>query len=1101
MIAEELLQQLEVMSHADRVRRMIELGRQHDAESRALIAELAQGGFYERYMALYACFGSQNRAQVLHALADPSRIIRGLALRLVPIVCEESELQQVLEGAPAEVYQPLLWKLYQRKQQAIIDAFLERLAARDDSQFNQLLPFGSPTLVTRYSERFQQQATLGDWTRLARFHPGIVLDLLERWADAATTYDSRLVEYVNALLTLLARSVSERALALIKRMQRTTPLAQLRLQPLVQRHPSEVADLVLAEKDRRSISSSSFTQVVGRLSVEQILAFFPRNVGLIGWNFSWFCRLSPELRLAVYTAGERRFRQKGVLPAAIVAWLPRAQREQEARRAVALPRQNVLYRLEYAGFLPWGEALKQIEPSLHASDTGTRQKALEALIQAIKYQRSHLPDALSILRGYRTEHDPVRRIILQALASVPLGSWRTEQLPDLAEIIRHGLNDVGLSPETHQAIIALLFKLLPAHLDWSAAQLATVLRERGTAALQDARARMVIPTLPSTLSADQARRLAAILLPVLRAWLEQEKEAEILKVAGWFRLYQPAFDALLPIVEELLQRTRAAATAQAILETIAAQRYERFQALIPALVEDDPSWLTLSIVSSHLLRRRQAGLTPFLRFQTYAGRWSTGRKRLLLPLPKRFAGGTAQQQEAYANALMEIINDETQESQALTQAVKTLPLLPGIAPARLTALANDSRSVVRTTALFALGRLDTNQGVPLLIEALQDARARIAIPALRSFLLKMPTAQALTIIRSIPMNRVTVAKERVRLTGEVPGDEAYQELLALERRKLHRDVRIALLHMLTGYLDQAATWPVLEQAAQASGAETAQAALPRNVSHNQFQQPVKGETTTQEQHLIRLLLLLLNHPESAVRVDALRYCARSYAWHPSANEQHTLLLRLLELLHAPMPAECEAAARAIFNLATESDAPLIAQAVRGLLPKRRALLTLVQACQNPNAQAKQRLLPIIRLMLEALAQDRVTVSWRVYLTFSYLPIEELIALLRSLSERNELHAEALMYLCQVIKSQYGLADWEAFEAALAASPDERLRRLAFAALEAQSTKQGSWDKARLARLQTYRADPSPLVAAAAAFIFPNEEDADALDDDDWEDDE
>ncbi len=127
------------------------------------------------------------------------------------------------------------------------------------------------------------------------------------------------------------------------------------------------------------------------------------------------------------------------------------------------------------------------------------------------------------------------------------------------------------------------------------------------------------------------------------------------------------------------------------------------------------------------------------------------------------------------------------------------------------------------------------------------------------------------------------------------------------------------------------------------------------------------------------------------------------------------------------------------------------------------------------------------------------VSLRVQLAFAYLPMEELIALLRSLSESNTLHAEALMSACQLISlgsSHFEPAQLEVFETTFAASADERLRRLAFAALHAQSAKQNSWDKARLARLQTYRADPSPLVAAAAAFTFPNEEDQDAdLDDD------
>lgn len=61
---------------------------------------------------------------------------------------------------------------------------------------------------------------------------------------------------------------------------------------------------------------------------------------------------------------------------------------------------------------------------------------------------------------------------------------------------------------------------------------------------------------------------------------------------------------------------------------------------------------------------------------------------------------------------------------------KLLPLLPAIASAKITALADGRRSVVRTTVLFSLAHLDTTAGMPTLIAALQDSRARIAIHAL-----------------------------------------------------------------------------------------------------------------------------------------------------------------------------------------------------------------------------------------------------------------------------------------------------------------------------------------------------------------------------------
>jgi hypothetical protein len=58
--------------------------------------------------------------------------------------------------------------------------------------------------------------------------------------------------------------------------------------------------------------------------------------------------------------------------------------------------------------------------------------------------------------------------------------------------------------------------------------------------------------------------------------------------------------------------------------------------------------------------------------------------------------------------------------------------------------------------------------------------------------------------------------------------------------------------------------------------------------------------------------------------------------------------------------------------------------------------------------------------------------------------------------------------------------------AFTAHADERLRRLALAALVAlaESTQGAGWTPERLVRLRAFRQDPAPLVAAAAQFTLP-----------------
>ena len=88
------------------------------------------------------------------------------------------------------------------------------------------------------------------------------------------------------------------------------------------------------------------------------------------------------------------------------------------------------------------------------------------------------------------------------------------------------------------------------------------------------------------------------------------------------------------------------------------------------------------------------------------------------------------------------------------------------------------------------------------LEVLGDDRGRIAIYALRSALLTMPGPRALEMLRGVPMKRVTVAKEVVRLVGELGSAEAFAFLRGLEGRPLHRDVEVARLRALWDHLER-----------------------------------------------------------------------------------------------------------------------------------------------------------------------------------------------------------------------------------------------------------------------------------------------------------
>jgi hypothetical protein len=1067
MTPAELLRELEGVPHDARMRRMVEVGRRAREEPgvAAVLADLERGGFYERSLALQSCFGSRDGAHVLRALADPSRLLRGLAITLVPVVCDDAQAQAALETASPGSRLALLRRLYKRKRTTPVDRFLDTLAGGGDESLVSLFSFGSAEAAARHLEAVLDRAGYHDWRRLTRHHPDAAASALERRATAAEGRDQRLVWQANAVLPLLAESRPERALALLPLLLSLAPREQLDLDRLARRRPAAVADLILSSDDRARVC---FDPVAHRLDTGRLLELVERHGATVSNLSTWFPRLTPERRAALYAACEYGWRDAdGCLAQWLVALLPRELREREGRRHLALPAlaARPAQRLPYAAFLPWDEARAVLDPSIRDPDAELRAAALGALIDAVRYHRDRLPDLLGLVRARRNEQDPVRGAMLAGLAGLPPGMWRVEHLDDLGTIIREALDAADLSYTTAGAAERLIVALLPFHPAWSADWLATLVRERGQVSLCG---------LEDRLSDRDVERIAPALLPVLQSWETREREGHLLSAAASLGRRLRVFPELVDILERVLKETRRSWSAEQALEIIAEHRRERIHTLVPSLVREDPSWVTRPVVYTHLHRRRQDLLTPFLGQQAYRGRFSTGKTRFVLPLMNGFERWTSSQQEIFARTLAGVAGDSVRDTPAVLTTILQLAAMPAIPPARLVQLAGDRRPAVRDAALRALGRLDAGQGAPALLEALADDRARIAIYALRGSLLDMPAERALALLRGVSLDRITVAKEVVRLLGDLRLEEAYRDLLALDDRDLHRDVRVALLRALWNHLEREETWPILERAAQLP--DPALAAIVGRT-------PADRLSAAGQRRLTLLIATLLGHPEPRVRLSVLARCVQL----PVADPEQALLPRLLEGMGSTQPDESAAAARAVFTTYTAQDSHVAGRAVGTLLHNRRALQTTVHTLQSSLAWSREHLLPAARAVLQAMAADPLTASLRVELAAHALPWEELAELLAEMARSGELHAEALMTAAQAIHTAASRTDavrLTSLDLEFFSSEDERLRRLGLAALAALAGPPRGWNDERLARLEAYRADSSPLVAAAAQFTLP-----------------
>ncbi len=1073
MTSEQILAEVDGLTDAGRVRRMIALGREAQTDRRTAdaLAALSRGGFYERRLALLACSGSRDGALPLQMLSDPSRLLRGLAISLVPILCTDAQVLTALESAPQAAQTALLGRLVRRGRRRTADAFLQGLADASAPNLGRLLPFASAGVIQRHLDAVLPLYGMSDWQRLSRRHPNIVLNALQAQAEASSEPDTRLRTKANFVLPTLAEVRPQQTLALVQSLLRNASVSQLSLQELTDRLPNEVADLVLASGDRTFLQ---FGMLALELTRDRLLALAERQPDSLGSPIRWLRRVPPETRRAVYALAGRGWRSaEGVLDVAVAALLPGELRAEEGRRNFNLPVLATRYasRLPYASLLPWEEARGLLSQTIGSPDPEQRASALAALIGSVRYDRTHLPDALALTEARANEQDPVRRAMLSALSALPPGRWTVGNLDSLGRIIRAALSAADLSPATASAAEKLVTALIPFHPAWAAEWLGTLAQERG---------QIHFTNLGGRLSDRDVERIAPTLTPVLASWETRERETVLVGAARSFGRRLRVFPALTEMLERVLVVTPYAHTASQILAVLAAHRPDRLAALVPALIEKDRSVMTLPTVHGYVHRHRQDLITPFLGQTAFPGRFSTGRTRFVLPLTGGFQRWTQSQQAVFAQTLEEVTRDTARDAPSVFFVITQLAALPAIAPARLIALARPAeKPALRDAALRALARLDGGQGVPTLVEALDDARARIAIYALRTTLLEMPPAAALRLLEEVPRDKVTVAKEVVRLLGELKTPDAYPRLLTIGAEPMHRDVRVALLRALWDHLEQDSTWPLLEQAARDPEAAVAGGVV---------RIPTDRLSPLAQSRLLNLIVTLLGHPDPKVRLDVLTRCVDL----PLPDPDQALLPPLLSALSSRLPDESAAASRAVFATYAGAQAPAIGRAVEAIRLNRRALRTVVDALLAALARQPERQRASAQAVIAALAGDLAAASLRVEIAAASLLPSELTFLLTQMADTDTLHADAVSAGVRGIAAsrlRLSVGAWDTLEASLSASPDDRLRRLAIAALAAGAGTNEGWTPARRKRLESYCRDSAPLVAAAAQFTFPPDETA------------
>lgn len=814
-----------------------------------------------------------------------------------------------------------------------------------------------------------------------------------------------------------------------------------------------------------------------------------------------------------------------------------ARRHLEAVPALAT---RPAVRLRYCSLLPWAEAAAVLQLYIGHPEGEVRGGAVALLLTIAGQEPERVPEALRMVQARKNEQDPVRQAMLHALNSWPRPVWQAEHLPAVAQIVRDALDAADLSNTSAQAAELLVLRTFHLDGAAGARWLATLMKERGTiynprlgtfltdedvrcggasllavarawaarerepqliAFCQSLGARIglvaglcdliieVIERAPVgygaghaalpllCLLSEHARPSFLQVLPRIGAvWFGRGWYGQLIALAQRQRQSDGLPDDLLALLERALAATHNEHEASTALVEIRRLRRPRFESLLGELLARDRSFVMLPLIYQHLEWRRQDLLTPFLQDEKMKGRFATGKTRWILPFRRGFLRWSPAQHDLYAAALDALVQDQERDTPTIFWAVDRLVGLAYTDAGRVLRLASDGRAAIQEKGIRALSRLDASQGVPTLLSCLDDARARIAVYAFRRAVMELPPTRGLQLLQAVPLRKVTVAKEVLRILGELRSEGAYRFLLTLDQPTLHRDIRIALLRSLWDHLERAETWEVYARAAQ-----------DRDwlLSLKLAEIPAERLTSYSEPRLSALLARVLEREEPEARIDLLQRAAHL----PIRDGERPFLRACLRLWASRYPDERAAATDAALVRATETDVALLAARFAEIAPQRQALATCLGQLTSALARRSSVHEALAQGVLGALRPDPLLTPQVLRLAAALRPTDGpgLVELLGALVKEGRLHAAALEAArSALVGLTLNALQRAALQRSLAAHADERLRWLSLAVLVASAAAGQGWSQERRDRLQRLQADPSPLVAGAAQQVFPPE---------------
>lgn len=974
--------------------------------------------------------------------------------------------------------------------------------ARTSPHWADVLPFCQEATLTPLLGPLEEWGGDITWARLARHHPGLVAGHLVSRVPPGRPVDSRLARRLHTLLPILAGQAPDAALDLVEALfgveGQAAPI-RASLQRLATLRPERTFDLLRSRqaKGLPAPLSGLFSLITfpkaERLGAERLswaVRHAPACLPVGSEGRRWFQRLSEGDRskvLAVWmfqpthpgltflfgfvpagAARDNAFARwrtgnqnsDGVIATAKLQELPWELRTAEARRhltEVVWLQSRPIERRMYAALLPWSEAEAALSPWLGHPEGSERSVAWTILLGALRHDREAGDLAVRAIRRRKNEQDPVRMAMLNGL-----GTWARSRVPDgavpeMAAIVDDALDAADLSHGTSRAaqlVAAAVFARAP---ERGEALFLRILKVRGSL---DGHA------IGGVLRNEDAARLDPTFAAVVERWCQSDRAIAVLGVLFGLDVRLRHMPRTRAVAAGLVSGSPHLPVLAALLHTL--RRHDRagFAQAVLALFTLDPSAACLPEVATFLATVRNDLLDPLLEERPMKGRFASGRTHWVLDFGFQLHALHPGQQRAYAAGLLNLL-DPDRDVPTASWAISRLLCLPDLPPSTLLGFIEDPRPAVRDIVIRAVPWLDQGDTLTALMDCMGDDRARVASYALRKVLDELGQAETMRVLARVPLQRVTVAKEVMRLMGERGGIEARDHLIAVGAGPLHRDVRIALLRALWDHIEHPPAFALLEAAASDPDPILVQRLLSI---------PMSRLSEAADTRLCALFAKVLSRKEPEARLGFLAQVGQA----PLRDQQRGLLQALVSHIGTADPAEAASALGAVLDRFYPGEVERVAEGVL----KQRSRLRRFDALVNRLAQALHPWSPehhraLGRKVLAGVSGDPLFSCHALALTTRVEPTAAVATLLLAQASAGHLHHD----LVEQAKAVPVSSPDELYRLLLAA-PDPRLRRVALAALVRAAGGTRGWTAERREALTTLQADPSVEVSVPARWVFP-----------------